>query len=97
MIFGKKKETDLEEIKKPTELLDLRAISLDVKVTLEGVTVECKTNKIAKRAIVDIYGVSEDDFNAATDIMVNAGKEVSAVLRKYGDEVIDEGKTKDKN
>lgn len=96
MIFKKKKETDLEEINKLAELLDLRAISLDVKVTLDGVNVECKSNKIAKRLLLDVLGVSEDDFKIVIDIMTKAGQEIGAVLEKYG-EVLNESKKKDKN
>lgn len=96
MIFKKKKETDLEEINKLAELLDLRAISLDVKVTLNGVNVECKANEIAKRLLLDIFGVSEEDFESIADIMRKTGQEIGAVLEKYG-EMLNESKKKDKN
>lgn len=100
MMFGKKKETatveDIKEVKTLAELLDLRAISLDVKLTLEGANVECKSNKIAKRLLLDVLGVSEDDFKIVIDIMTKAGQEIGAVLEKYG-EVLNESKKKDKN
>lgn len=92
MIFKNKKETDLEEINKLAELLDLRAISLDVKVTLDGVNVECRVNKLAKRLLLDISDMSEEDFESITDIMRKAGQEIGTVLEKY----TDESKKKDK-
>lgn len=101
MIFGKKKETetvkDIKEREMFAELLNLRAISLDVKTTLDGVNVECKTNKIAKRLLLDVFGVSEEDFESVVDIMKKAGHEIGTVLRKYAKEVIDESETKDKD
>lgn len=99
MMFKKKEIETVEDIKKRKmigELLDLRAISLDVKLTLEGANVECKSNKIAKRLLLDVLGVSEDDFKIVIDIMTKAGQEIGAVLEKYG-EVLNESKTKDKN
>lgn len=92
MIFKNKKETDLEEINKLAELLDLRAISLDVKVTLDGVNVEGRVNKLAKRLLLDISDMSEEDFESITDIMRKAGQEIGTVLEKY----TDESKKKDK-
>lgn len=99
MMFKKKETETVEDIKKRKmigELLDLRAISLDVKLTLEGANVECKSNKIAKRLLLDVLGVSEDDFKIVIDIMTKAGQEIGAVLEKYG-EVLNESKKKDKN
>lgn len=92
MIFKNKKETDLEEINKLAELLNLRAISLDVKLTLDGVNVECKVNKIAKSLLLDISDMSEEDFESITDIMRKAGQEIGTVLEKY----VNESKKKDK-
>lgn len=86
MIFKNKKETDLEEINKLAELLILRPFSLDVNVTLDGVNVECKVNEIAKGLLLDIFGVSEEDFESVTDIMRKTGQEISTVLRKYTNE-----------
>lgn len=100
MMFKKKETETVEDIKKRkmiAELLDLRAISLDVKTTLDGVNVECKTNKIAKRLLLDVFGVSEEDFESVVDIMKKAGREIGAILEKYAKEVIDESETKDKN
>lgn len=99
MMFKKEEIETVEDIKKRKmigELLDLRAISLDVKLTLEGANVECKTNKIAKRLLLDVFGVSEEDFEIVIDIMTKAGQEIGAVLEKYG-EVLNESKKKDKN
>lgn len=92
MIFETKNVTDLEKINKFAELLNLRAISLDVKVTLDGVNVECKVNEIAKRLLLDIFGVSEEDFESITDIMRKTGQEIGTVLGKY----TNESKKKDK-
>ena len=103
MIFGKKKETtedvkkeDVEKMKMITELLDLRAVSLDVKITLEGVAIECKTNKIAKGILLDVCGVSEEDFRGVVNIMKKAGQEIGETLELYG-EVLNESEKKDKN
>lgn len=96
MIFGEKKETetvnDIKKRKMIAELLDLRAISLDVKLTLDGVNVECKVNKIAKRLLLDISDMSEEDFESITDIMRKTGQEIGTVLEKY----VNESKKKDK-
>lgn len=96
MISKKKKETDLEGINKLAELLILSPISLDVKVALDGVNVECKVNEIAKTLLLDIFGVSEDDFESITDIMrkrgQEIGQEIGTVLGKY----TNESKKKDK-
>lgn len=96
MIFGEKKETktakDIKERKMLAELLDFRAISLDVKVTPDGVAVECRSNEIAKRLLLNIYGISEEDFESLTDIMRKTGQEINTALEKY----IDESKKKDK-
>lgn len=100
MIFGKKKElTDAEKLKMVDELLAMRALTLDVRVTLDGIAIECKSNAIAKKAMLEVAKVSERDFDTAVDIMTRAGYELGRVLKKYGDEVevTDEGKTKDKN
>lgn len=102
MIFGKKKElTDAEKRKMLDELLAMRAIALEVRITLDGISIECKSNVIAKKAMLEVGKVSERDFDAAVDIVKKAGYEIGEVLKKYGDEVIDEvtdeGKTKDKN
>lgn len=91
MIFETKNGTDLEKINKLAELLDLRAISLDVKVTLDGVNVECRVNKLAKRLLLDISDMSEEDFESITDIMRKAGQEIGTVLEKY----VNESKKKD--
>lgn len=91
MISKKKKEIDLEEMNKLAELLNLRAISLDVKVTPDGVNVECKVNKIAKRLLLDLFGVSEEDFKSIADIMSKTGQEIGTVLEKY----VNESKKKD--
>lgn len=96
MIFGEKKETktakDIKERKMLAELLDFRAISLDVKVTPDGVVVECRSNEIAKRLLLNIYGISEEDFESLIDIMRKTGQEINTALEKY----IDESKKKDK-
>ena len=96
MIFGEKKETetvnDIKKRKMIAELLDLRAISLDVKLTLDGVNVECKVNKIAKSLLLDISDMSEEDFESITDIMRKAGQEIGTVLEKY----VNESTKKDK-
>jgi hypothetical protein len=96
MIFGEKKETetvnDIKKRKMIAELLDLRAISLDVKLTLDGVNVECKVNKIAKSLLLDISDMSEEDFESITDIMRKTGQEIGTVLEKY----VNESKKKDK-
>lgn len=100
MIFGKKKElTDAEKLKMVDELLAMRALTLNVRMTLDGIVVECKSNAIAKKAMLEVAKVSERDFDTAVDIMTRAGYELGRVLKKYGDEVevTDEGKTKDKN
>lgn len=90
MIFGEKKETetvnDIKKRKMIAELLDLRAISLDVKLTLDGVNVECKSNGIAKRLLLDISDMSEEDFESITDIMMKTGQEISTILEKYTNE-----------
>lgn len=97
MIFGKKKElTDAEKMKMLDELLAMRAIALEVRITLDGISIECKSNAIAKKAMLEVGKVSEQDFEAAADIMKKAGHEIGEVLKKYGDEVIDESKKKDK-
>lgn len=97
MIFGEKKETetvnDIKKRKMIAELLDLRAISLDVKLTLDGVNVECKVNKIAKSLLLDISDMSEEDFESITDIMRKTGQEIGTILEKY----TNESKKKDKN
>ena len=96
MIFGEKKETktakDIKERKMLAELLDFRAISLDVKVTPDGVVVECRSNEIAKRLLLNIYGISEEDFESLADIARKTGQEINTALEKY----IDESKKKDK-
>ncbi len=92
MIFETKNETDLEKINKLAESLDLRAISLDVKVTLDNINIEYRFNGIAKRVLLDIFGVSEEDFESITNIMMKTGHEISTVLRKY----TNESKKKDK-
>lgn len=100
MIFGKKKElTDAEKLKMVDELLAMRALTLNVRMTLDGIVVECKSNAIAKKVMLEVAKVSERDFDTAVDIMTRAGYELGRVLKKYGDEVevTDEGKTKDKN
>lgn len=100
MIFGKEKElTDAEKLKMVDELLAMRALTLNVRMTLDGIAVECKSNAIAKKAMLEVAKVSERDFDTAVDIMIRAGYELGRVLKKYGDEVevTDEGKTKDKN
>lgn len=100
MIFGKKKElTDAEKLKMVDELLAMRALTLNVRMTLDGIVVECKSNAIAKKVMLEVAKVSERDFDTAVDIMTRAGYELGRVLKKYGDEVevTDEGKTRDKN
>lgn len=100
MIFGKKKElADAEKLKMVDELLAMRVLTLDVRMTLDGIVVECKSNAIAKKVMLEVAKVSERDFDTAVDIMLRAGHELGRVLKKYGDEVevTDEGKTKDKN
>lgn len=100
MIFGKKKElTDAEKLKMVDELLAMRVLALNVRMTLDGIVVECKSNAIAKKVMLEVAKVSERDFDTAVDIMTRAGYELGRVLKKYGDEVevTDEGKTKDKN
>ncbi len=92
MISETKNETDLEKINKFAELLDLSAISLYVKVTLDDINVEFKVNGIAKRLLLDIFGVSEEDFESITNIMMKTGHEINTVLEKY----TDESKKKDK-
>lgn len=96
MIFGEKKETetvnDIKKRKMIAELLDPRAISLDVKLTLDGVNVECKVNKIAKSLLLDISDMSEEDFESITDIMRKTGQEIGTALEKY----VNESKKKDK-
>lgn len=92
MIFETKNETDLEKINKLAESLDLRAISLDVKVTLDNINIEYRFNGIAKRVLLDIFGVSEEDFESITNIMMKTGHEISTVLGKY----TNESKKKDK-
>lgn len=92
MISKNKKETDLEKINKFAELLNLRAISLDVKVVPGGVNVECNVNEIAKRLLLDIFGMPEEDFESLADIMRKAGQEIGTVLEKY----VNESKKKDK-
>ena len=96
MIFETKNETDLEKINKFAELLNLRAISLDVKVTLDGANVECKVNEIAKRLLLDIFGVSEEDFESITNIMMKTAHEVGTILEKHAKEVTNESTKKDK-
>ncbi len=92
MIFETKNGTDLEKINKFAELLGLSAISLYVKVTLDDINVEFKSNGIAKRLLLDIFGVSEEDFESITNIMMKTGHEINTVLEKY----TDESKKKDK-
>lgn len=92
MMFETKNETDLEKINKFAELLNLSAISLYVKVTLDDINVEFKSNGIAKRLLLDIFGVSEEDFESITSIMMKTGHEINTVLEKY----TDESKKKDK-
>lgn len=96
MIFETKNGTDLEKINKFAELLNLRAISLDVKVTLDGVNVECKVNEIAKRLLLGISDMSEEDFESITDIMRKTAHEVCTILEKYAKEVTNESTKKDK-
>lgn len=96
MIFETKNETDLEKINKFAELLDLNAISLYVKVTLDDINVELKSNGIAKRLLLDIFGVSEEDFESITNIMMKTGHEIGTILEKYAKEVANESKKKDK-
>lgn len=96
MIFETKNGTDLEKINKFAELLNLRAISLDVKVTLDGVNVECKVNKIAKRLLLDILSMPEEDFESLADIVSKTAHEVGTILEKYAKEVTNESTKKDK-
>ena len=96
MIFETKNGTDLEKINKFAELLNLRAISLDVKLTLDGVNVECKVNKIAKRLLLDIFGMPEEDFENLADIMTKTAHEINTILEKYAKEVTNESTKKDK-
>ena len=95
MIFETKNETDLEKINKFAELLNLRAISLDVKLTLDGVNVECKVNKIAKRLLLDLFGMPEEDFENLADIMTKTAHEIDTILEKYAKEVTNESTKKD--
>lgn len=96
MISKNKKETDLEGINKLAELLILRPISLDVKVALDGVNVECKVNEIAKTLLLDIFGVSEDDFESITDIMRKTGQEIGQEIGTVLEKYVNESKKKDK-
>jgi hypothetical protein len=95
MIFETKNETDLEKINKFAELLNLRAISLDVKVALDGVNVECKVNEIAKRLLLDIFGMPEEDFESLADIVSKTAHEIGTILEKYAKEVTNESTKKD--
>lgn len=95
MIFETKNGTDLEKINKFAELLNLRAISLDVKVALDGVNVECKVNKIAKRLLLDIFGMPEEDFESLADIVSKTAHEIGTILEKYAKEVTNESTKKD--
>lgn len=96
MIFETKNGTDLEKINKFAELLNLRAISLDVKVALGGVNVECKVNEIAKRLLLDIFGMPEEDFESLADIVSKTAHEIGTILEKYAKEVANESTKKDK-
>ena len=61
-MLKKKKTETVEDIKKrkmTAELLDLRASSLNFKIPLEGVSVECTNSKTAKRLLIDVFGVKE--------------------------------------
>lgn len=74
-MLKKKKTETVEDIKKrkmTAELLDLRASSLDFKIPLEGVSVERTISKTAKRLLIDVFGVSEDDFKTVINIMTKA-------------------------
>lgn len=95
MIFETKNGTDLEKINKFAELLNLRAISLDVKVALNGVNVECKVNEIAKRLLLDIFGMPEEDFESLADIVSKTAHEIGTILEKYAKEVTNESTKKD--
>lgn len=95
MIFETKNVTDLEKINKFAELLNLRAISLDVKVALDGVNVECKVNEIAKRLLLDIFGMPEEDFESLADIVSKTAHEIGTILEKYAKEVTNESTKKD--
>lgn len=95
MIFETKNGTDLEKINKFAELLNLRAISLDVKVALDGVNVECNVNKIAKRLLLDIFGMPEEDFESLVDIVSKTAHEIGTILEKYAKEVTNESTKKD--
>jgi hypothetical protein len=96
MIFETKNGTDLEKINKFAELLNLRAISLDVKVAPNGVNVECKVNEIAKRLLLDIFGMPEEDFESLADIVSKTAHEIGTILEKYAKEVTNESTKKDK-
>lgn len=95
MIFETKNGTDLEKINKFAELLNLRAISLDVKVAPNGVNVECKVNEIAKRLLLDIFGMPEEDFESLADIVSKTAHEIGTILEKYAKEVTNESTKKD--
>lgn len=95
MIFETKNGTDLEKINKFAELLNLRAISLDVKVALNGVNVECKVNEIAKRLLLDIFNMPEEDFESLADIVSKTAHEIGTILEKYAKEVVNESTKKD--
>ena len=95
MIFETKNGTDLEKINKFAELLNLRAISLEVKVALEGVNVECKVNEIAKRLLLDIFNMPEEDFESLADIVSKTAHEIGTILEKYAKEVTNESTKKD--
>lgn len=95
MIFETKNGTDLEKINKFAELLNLRAIPLDVKVALDGVNVECKVNEIAKRLLLDIFGMPEEDFESLADIVSKTAHEIGTILEKYAKEVTNESTKKD--
>lgn len=95
MIFETKNETDLEKINKFAELLNLRAISLDVKVAPGGVNVECKVNEIAKRLLLDIFGMPEENFESLVDIVNKTAHEIGTILEKYAKEVTNESTKKD--
>ena len=96
MIFETKNGTDLEKINKFAELLNLRAISLDVKVAPNGVNVECKVNEIAKRLLLGIFGMPEEDFENLADIVIKTAREIGTILEKYAKEVTNESTKKDK-
>lgn len=96
MIFETKNGTDLEKINKFAELLNLRAISLDVKVVPGGISVECNVNEIAKRLLLDIFGMPEEDFESLADIVSKTAHEIGTILEKYAKEVTNESTKKDK-